>query len=355
MNQGALKEPKAPVEADPNDAMRFRVGGMDCAACAATVEKVVSNLDGVEMASVSIGNASMVVEGPVSPETLQTAVRRAGYTAQPATEPRGEIVPFWRRNPRSFSTTLAIALLTAAVAASLSNLPSAVSQALFLVTMITGGWAIARSAVAAIRQRALDMNVLMALASIGAVAIGDYAEAAWVVVLFAVGNALEEIALERSRRSVESLRELAPANAQVLSGSTEVLTPVEEIAVGSLIVIRPGERRRLDGEVTEGNSTIDESTLTGESLPVDKQSGGEVFAGTLNVAGSFTMRTTSGDSQGEELSAEAGSEVRGSVVPTDASMSGVVAIDCTADDCDGCTADRVRRFAPMRLFSMRRL
>ncbi|HMT04109.1 MAG TPA: cation-translocating P-type ATPase [Solirubrobacterales bacterium] len=138
------------------------------------------------------------------------------------------------------------------------------------------------------------MNVLMALAAVGAVAIGDYAEAAWVVVLFAVGNALEGIALERSRRSVESLRELAPTTANVLFGSTEILTPVEEIAVGSSIVIRPGERLPLDGEVIEGNSSVDESTLTGESLPVDKRAGEDVFAGTLNVAGSFTIRTTSG-------------------------------------------------------------
>ncbi|MBK8295152.1 MAG: cation-translocating P-type ATPase [Solirubrobacterales bacterium] len=287
-----MKDP--PVEADPGEAKRFRIGGMDCAACAATVQKVVSNLDGVETANVTIGNASMVVEGAVTVETIQTAVRRAGYTAQPANEPRGQLVPFWRRNPRSFSTSLAIALLIAAVATSLSSLPSLVSEGLFLITMITGGWAIARSAFAAIRQRTLDMNVLMALASIGAVAIGDYAEAAWVVVLFAVGNALEDIALERSRRSVESLRELAPASAQVVVGSTEVLTPVEEIKVGSLIVIRPGERLPLDGLVVEGNSSVDESTLTGESIPVDMRPGGEVFAGTLNLSGSFTMRTTSG-------------------------------------------------------------
>ncbi|MCO5315144.1 MAG: cadmium-translocating P-type ATPase [Solirubrobacterales bacterium] len=294
MSESVLKVPEGAVEVEPAEALRFRVGGMDCAACAATVQKVVSNLDGVESASVSIGNATMVVEGAATVETIQTAVRRAGYTTQPAGQPRRDLVPFWRRNPRTVSTTVAIGLLVAAVVTSLTDLPAVVSQGLFLLTMVTGGWAIAVSAVAAVRQRALDMNVLMALAAVGAVAIGDYAEAAWVVVLFAVGNALEEIALERSRRSVESLRELAPTTAHVLFGSTEILTPVEEITVGSSIVIRPGERLPLDGEVIEGNSSVDESTLTGESLPVDKQAGEDVFAGTLNVAGSFTMRTTSG-------------------------------------------------------------
>jgi Cd2+/Zn2+-exporting ATPase len=294
LNQGELKAPETTVETEQAEAARFRIGGMDCAACAATVEKVVGNLDGVDSASVSIGNATMVVEGPATAETIQAAVRRAGYTAQPASQPRGDMAPFWRRSPRTFSTTLAIGLLFAAVITSLTDLPATFSETLFLLTMITGGWAIAVSALAAVRQRALDMNVLMALAAVGAVAIGDYAEAAWVVVLFAVGNALEDIALERSRRSVESLRELAPTTANVLFGSTEILTPVEEIVVGSSIVIRPGERLPLDGEVIEGNSSVDESTLTGESLPVDKRAGEDVFAGTLNVAGSFTMRTTSG-------------------------------------------------------------
>ena len=274
--------------------VRYRVGGMDCAACATTVEKVVSSLEGVEAAKVSIGNATMVVEGLVPNEQIQRAVRKAGYTAQLASEPRGASVPFWRQSPRTFSTTVAIALLLLAVTTSLTALPALVSSTLFLLTMIVGGWAIAVSAFAALKQRALDMNVLMALAAIGAVAIGDYAEAAWVVVLFAVGNALEELALEKSRRSVESLRELAPTSAHVLQGTEEVLMPVAEITPGSLLVIRPGERLPLDGELTQGSSSLDESTLTGESVPVEKRIGESVFAGTLNVSGSFTMRTTSG-------------------------------------------------------------
>lgn len=274
--------------------VRYRVGGMDCAACATTVEKVVSSLEGVDAANVSIGNAMMVVEGPVESEQVQRAVRKAGYSAQLASEPRGASVPFWRQSSRTFSTTVAIALLLLAVITSLTALPASVSSTLFLLTMAVGGWAIAVSAFAALKQRALDMNVLMALAAIGAVAIGDYAEAAWVVVLFAVGNALEELALEKSRRSVESLRELAPTSAHVLQGIEEVLMPVAEITPGSFLVIRPGERLPLDGELTQGSSSLDESTLTGESVPVEKRTGESVFAGTLNVSGSFTMRTTSG-------------------------------------------------------------
>jgi len=292
MNTELLDPPVG--EARESDEVRFRVGGMDCAACAATVAKVVESVDGVETAEVSIGNATMRVEGSAPTEAIQEAVRRAGYSAQLASAPRGPSVPFWRQSARTLSTTIAIGALVAAVIASLTTLPDEVSSMLFLLTIGLGGWGIAISAVAAMRQRTLDMNVLMALASIGALAIGDYAEAAWVIVLFAVGNALEELALERSRRSVESLRELAPSTAYVVIGSDEVLTPVAEISTGSSIVIRPGERLPLDGEVISGASSVDESTLTGESVPVDKAVGASVFAGTLNVAGSFTMRSTSG-------------------------------------------------------------
>lgn len=292
MTETACKEPEVGAASGGSETRRYRVGGMDCAACAATVQKVVSSVEGVESANVSIGNATMIVEGGATVETIQKAVRRAGYSAQLSSEPKAAPVPFWRQSGRTFSTTLSIIFLLAAVVASLSGLPDVISGSLFFVTVAVGGWAIAVSAFAALRERTLDMNVLMGLAAIGALLIGDAPEAAWVVVLFAVGTALENIALERSRRSVEALSELAPTNANLIVGNEEVVTPVSEIGTGSLLLIRPGERLPLDGEVVEGASSVDESTLTGESIPVDKLLGGSVFAGTLNVTGSFTMRST---------------------------------------------------------------
>ena len=294
MSPPVLGTREARSRTDPDQVLRFRVGGMDCAACAATVERVVTGVEGVDSASVSVGNATMVVEGSATQEPIQRAVRKAGYSAQPAAEPRGPSLPFWRQSPRTFSTSLAVGMLLVAVTTSLTSLPGTVSATLFVLAVAIGGWGIAVSAIAALRHRTLDMNVLMALASIGALAIGEFAEAAWVIVLFAVGNALEELALQRSRRSIESLRDLAPTSAHVLQGQQETLTPVAQIQTGSLIVIRPGERLPLDGEVISGASSVDESTLTGESVPVDKSVGAAVFAGTLNESGSLTMRTTSG-------------------------------------------------------------
>ncbi len=276
------------------DAQRFRVDDMDCASCARTLEKVVAGLDGVRGVQVSFGNATLLLDGDLAPEAVQAAVRGAGYTAHPAGGRREPAAPFWRRSVRAVSTTASIALLLAAVAASLLGASRVVSEPLYLLSMAVGGWPIAHAALIALGRRILDMNVLMTLAAVGAVGIGSYAEGAWLLVLFAVGTTLEGFALDRSRRSVEMLMDLAPAEAQILVDGREQTVPVEEVVPGTLLVVRPGERLPLDGVLVEGNSSVDESALTGESVPVDKEPGSEAFAGTLNTFGAFTMRATSG-------------------------------------------------------------
>lgn len=296
--------PAAPPAAEPDlvdpATARFRVEGMDCAACAKTVEKAVASLDGVRAAQVSFGNATLLVDGDVDGIQVQAAVARAGYRAQPAGRRRGEaIVPFWRRDARTVSTLASGLLLAVAVIASLSGSPRTVAELLYLLSMAVGGWAIARAAAMALRRRSLDMNVLMALAALGAVGIGEYAEGAWVLVLFAVGTTLESYAFDRSRRSVSDLMELAPEQARAIdSDGREHLVPVEEVTVGTRLLVRPGERIPLDGEVLSGVSSVDEAPITGESVPVDKEAGSPVFAGTLNAHGALTVRATkaSGDS-----------------------------------------------------------
>ncbi len=277
------------------EAQRFRIDGMDCASCARTVEKVVADLDGVRAASVSFGNATLLVDGDLPPDAVEAAVRRAGYRAEVAGQRRRPpAAPFWRRDVRTMSTTASIVLLVVAVAASLSDAPRVVAEPLYLLSMAVGGWPISLAAAMALRRRGLDMNVLMAMAALGAVAIGEYAEGAWVLVLFAVGTTLEGFALDRSRRSVELLMELAPDEAHVLVDGREQTVAVEAVAPGALLAIRPGERLPLDGVVVDGISSVDESALTGESVPVDKEPGSEVFAGTLNAFGALTIRATSG-------------------------------------------------------------
>ena len=219
---------------------------------------------------------------------------QAGYRALPAARTiEHDDTPFWRRDARALSTTLAIALLAVAVVASLASAPRVVAEPLYLLSMAVGGWPIARAAALALRRRRLDMNVLMALAAVGAVGIGAYAEGAWVLVLFAVGTGLEAMALERSRRVVASLMDLAPTRARVLIGDDEQLVDVAAVARRRADrASSPGERIPLDAEVTAGHSSVDQAPITGESVPVDKAPGDELFAGTLNTTGALTARAT---------------------------------------------------------------
>ena len=285
--------PEAPTAIDPEEARRFRVDGMDCAGCAQTVERVVSVLDQVERAEVRFGTATLLVDGAAPDAAVEAAVRQAGYSAAPVRGRAGAMErTTWRSSPRFLSTAVAMVLLVAGVGASLAGAPRVVAEPLYLLAIAVGGWPIARAAVTALRRRSLDMNVLMSLAAVGAVGIGDYAEGAWVLVLFAVGTTLEQLALERTRRSVAALAELAPDRARLVEGQDERLVAVDDVAVGARILVRPGERVPLDGEIEAGASSLDESALTGESVPVDKGAGAQVFAGAVNAFGALTVRVT---------------------------------------------------------------
>ena len=312
--------PEAPPEPAATPAERkLRIEGMDCAACAKTVEKTVIALDGVTSAQVSFGTGTLMFDGDAPDEAIAAAVGRAGYRARPAERRvRGASAPFWRRGARALSTSASVVLLLVAVAASLAGAPRVVAEPLYLLSMVVGGWPIARAALAALRRRALDMNVLMALAAVGAVGIGAYAEGAWVLVLFAIGTTLESFALERSRHSIEALAELAPAMALILDDGHERTVAVEDVVAGTEFVVRPGERVALDGVVSSGASSLDQSPITGESVPVDKQPGDAVFAGTLNTHGSLVVRATRAASE-STLSrvAELVERAQGSTAPSE--------------------------------------
>src|SRR5690606_6146982 len=143
----------------------------------------------------------------------------------------------------------------------------------------------------AARALALDMNFLMTVAILGAVGIGEYAEGAAIAFLFAIAELLERYAVDRARASVEALVRLAPEVARVQRGGREVSVPVDDVRPGEIVVLRPGDRVPTDGTVVEGASAVDQSSVTGESMPVEKTAGSTVFAGTINREGYLLVRT----------------------------------------------------------------
>ena len=181
---------------------------------------------------------------------------------------------------------------------SLAGAPEVVRVGTYAAAIVVGGLPIFRAALAGLRARHLDMNVLMSAATIGAAGIGQWAEAASVVVLFAAGNALQVYAIDRTRGAVRALGRLTPNEVLVRRGGVELLVPADEVVVGETVVVRPGERLGVDGRIIEGETTVDESPVTGESIPVEKGSGDEVYSGSLNGSGGVLVRATkrAGDS-----------------------------------------------------------
>jgi Cd2+/Zn2+-exporting ATPase len=158
---------------------------------------------------------------------------------------------------------------------------------------LTAGVAVTlRKACSAVKVGALDINVLMLVAAAGAVLLGQWSEAATVVFLFALAQALEARTLDRARSAIRALMDLTPSDALVRDASGERRVDVEQIAPGATIVVRPGEKIPLDGQVAAGQSAVNQAPVTGESLPVDKQPGDEVFAGTINGRGALDIRVT---------------------------------------------------------------
>ncbi len=274
-----------------------RVEGMDCASCAATVEKRVSALRGVSKATVNFAAGRLDAEHDpgLSLEDLEDAVKAAGYGVAKTEE--AERTPFWRTQ-RSLLTAAAALLFLTGLALSVTGAPEVARVVAYLTAIIVGGLPIFRAAVAGLRARHMDMNVLMSAATVGAVAIGQWAEAASVVVLFAAGNALQVYAIDRTRGAVRALARLAPNEVLIKRGGTEVVVPAGEVEVGDTVVVRPGERLAVDGRVAEGSSAVDEAPVTGESVPVEKGVGDNVYSGSLNGQGGLLVEASrrAGDS-----------------------------------------------------------
>ncbi len=276
------------------------VEGMDCADCAMTLERGVGRLPGVTWVSINFAGARMSLEYEAHQTDMDAVSKRVqslgyrladGDAAAPASDEglvRGFVAV------RSNQITLVAGVLTAIGGVlELVSAPHLASLAFFALAILIAGVPIARKAFNGLRvTHQIDINTLMVIAIVGAAAIGAWLEASLVVVLFSLGESLEGYTMDRARRSIRSLLTLAPAEAVVRHGDHEHRTPLAEIAVGDVVIVRPGERFPLDGVIQLGHSSVNQAPITGESLPVEKTIGDEVFAGTINGSGVLDVRTT---------------------------------------------------------------
>jgi heavy metal translocating P-type ATPase len=200
----------------------------------------------------------------------------------------------WGRNawtlPEVRWATAATVLFLAGLAVDLADGPQWLSWTLVLACYLAGGWEPGWAGLQELRNKRLDVDLLMVAAAIGAASIGQVLDGGLLIVIFATSGALEAVATKRTEDSVRGLLDLAPDTATLINGQTETSVPVADLAVGDVVLVRPGERIGADGTVIDGASEVDQATITGEPLPVDKSTGDEVFAGTVNGTGVLHVR-----------------------------------------------------------------
>ncbi len=263
--------------------------------------KSVRQIPGVLSADVNFATSLLRIEYDRTDDPRARAVAvvvGAGHgirALDAADDPGLPPVTWWTRNRTEVSVAASAALLvTGWVLASIGA--ETAGSAVHALAIIVGGSLIWRRAVASVMARSLDMNVLMTLAVSGAAALGEWGEGATVIVLFALGGLLESRSVARTRRAIGDLMALTPARARVRRQGAEVEVSPEEVGIGETVVVRPGERVPLDGFVAEGRSAFDESPITGESIPVDREPGDAVYAGALNTYGLVAITTAAGAS-----------------------------------------------------------
>jgi Cd2+/Zn2+-exporting ATPase/Cu+-exporting ATPase len=279
---------------------RLNVRGMDCAECALHVEEAVRGVTGVREARVYLAAERLdVIYDPdlAAPDQIVGAVETVGYRVDDGTGDAGEgqASDLAERLTGLFVAVVALVVLVVAIVerlglldAALARVPSWVAIAVSLV----GGYPIFRKTLLALRQGRVIAHALMTLGVIGALSVGEYTAAVLIVFFMRVSDYLEGRTTERSRQAIRALMELAPETAHRLRGGDEEDVSVEVLQPGDRVIVRPGERVPADGQVEKGAAAVDQSPITGESLPVDVQPGMDVFAGTIVHGGALTVRVT---------------------------------------------------------------
>lgn len=302
-----------------SDRIALKIHGMDCAEEVAVLKRELGpKVGGEQFLAFDILNGVMTVlpgGSALAPAEITELVNRTGMRAEPirGKMTRDDGASWWSRHGR-LCLTITSALLTAIaflIHLGLANSAAEVfgsegmgtahavpspARILYLLAVIAGVYYVIPKAWFALRRARPDMNLLMVIAACGAMAIGDWFEAATVAFLFSLSLTLESWSVGRARRAIEKLLDLAPSIVRVIQdGQMQDIAP-EMVPVGALFAVRPGERIPLDGEVTRGISDVNQAPITGESVAVAKEPGATVFAGTVNGAGALEVRSTKASS-----------------------------------------------------------
>ncbi len=280
--------------------LEIPISGMDCAECTRHVQQAIEKLSGVQSVNVFLATEKAIVHldpNQVELTDLRTAVQGAGYDIPASDSLQPDPVSMGSFNRRStvllvsvFAIILSVVIFGEGLGL-FDFLNARVPFLLGLVLVIAGGYPVFMNVIRATLRRQVISHTLMTLGVIAALVVGQWVTAALVVIFMRIGDYVENFTTESARHALKELTTLAPQTARVERSGMEIEVPVREISVGETIIVRPGEKIAVDGEVVSGQATIDQSAITGESMPVEAASGSHVYAATIAKLGSLRIRT----------------------------------------------------------------
>lgn len=274
------------------------VKGMDCAECTLHVQQAIARLPGVASVNVLLATEKAVIRldpAHVDLPAIRKAVESAGYSVPDSATPLATSVDSFNRRMTVLLAVVFSVVLSIVIAGEWLGLfdqlneliPLPIGTALVLV----GGFPVFRNVVRAALKRQITSHTLMTIGAMAALIVGEWVAAAIIVVFMRVGDYVERFTTESARRAVKELTAMAPQTARVERDGVEVEVPVAEVSVSEIVIVRPGEKIPVDGEVIAGHATIDQATITGESMPVEVVKGSHVFAATIAKQGSLRVKT----------------------------------------------------------------
>lgn len=272
----------------------YRLEGLSCTNCAAKFEKNIKEIPTVEDLQLNFGASKLTIIGDVTIDQLEKAgsfdgIRVYEESHRPA---HHEKRSFWASSENRATVLSFVFLLAALVVDYGTAAPDWLAVGLYITAIIVGGLSLFRTGFSNLLRFEFDMKTLMTIAIIGAALIGEWQEGAVVVLLFALSEALEGYSMDKARQSIRSLMDIAPREATVRRNGELYTLDVNDIQIGDTLLIKPGQKIAMDGIVASGESAINEAAITGESMPKFKQSGDDVFAGSMNEEGFLEVTVT---------------------------------------------------------------
>ena len=252
----------------------------------------MKHLDGVLDAQVNFGAAKITVVGNASIEAIEKAGAFDNLKLRNEREQKVESEPFWKQKENRKVYISALLLIISWILGEQYGEGHIASTIGYAASIIIGGYSLFIKGFKNLSRFKFDMSTLMTIAIIGAALIGEWGEGATVVILFAISEVLERYSMDKARQSIESLMDIAPKEALIRRGKQELMISVDDIQVGDIMIVKPGQKLAMDGIVLKGTSTLNQAAITGESVPVTKTIDDEVFAGTLNEEGLLEVRVT---------------------------------------------------------------